>query len=76
MRGLAPMSIALALLSAGCSDEPDFDARYDKAQEQIRQKAAELDAELEKRQEQAARSDAAAGKSNTAPVPAQSAPLD
>jgi hypothetical protein len=37
---------AILLLLAACS-EPDFDERYDEAENEINAKAAELDAELE-----------------------------
>jgi len=42
-------SAALALLLlAACSSEPDFDERFSNAEEQIRSKAREIDAELHK----------------------------
>lgn len=43
MRG--PAVIALVLL-AGCADEPDFDQRYSRAEEDIRLKAQQIDGEL------------------------------
>ncbi|MXO86546.1 hypothetical protein GRI38_10975 [Altererythrobacter aurantiacus] len=35
------------LLLGGCSDEPDFDERYEAAREEIETKAQLIDAELE-----------------------------
>lgn len=35
------------LLLGGCSDEPDFDERYEAAREEIETKAQSIDAELE-----------------------------
>ena len=38
--------LCLLLSLAACSSEPDFDERYEQAEQKIRDKAAELDAEL------------------------------
>lgn len=43
------LAIALLLL-AGCNREPDFDERYAGAEKSIRTKAAEIDADLAKRE--------------------------
>ena len=49
MRRPVNRSAALALLLlAACSSEPDFDERFSNAEEQIRSKAREIDAELHK----------------------------
>jgi PBP1b-binding outer membrane lipoprotein LpoB len=39
-----------ALLLTGCNREPSFDERYAKAEKTIREKAAEMDAELAERE--------------------------
>ena len=41
-----PAALVLLLLG-GCESEPDFDERYAKAEEQIRTKAREIDAQLQ-----------------------------
>lgn len=38
--------ILMFAVIAACSSEPDFDERYDRAEEEIRDKAAELDKDL------------------------------
>ncbi len=48
MRCVAAILLGLV---AGCG-EPDFDTRYEKAEQDIRDKAAELDKELETRAKQ------------------------
>lgn len=49
MRWIGPLAVAL-LLSA-CSDEPDFDARYDKANADIAARIEALDAAARKADE-------------------------
>lgn len=48
MRALVLMIGAMLLF--GCNREPSFDERYDKAEKTIREKAAEIDAELAERE--------------------------
>ena len=38
---------SLLLLLAACSQEPDFDERYKATETELRQRAAEMDAELQ-----------------------------
>ena len=45
----------LLVLLAGCADQPDFDSRYDNAESEIRERAREIDYELESREKQANR---------------------
>lgn len=55
----------VALLLAGCHGEPSFDERYASAEKGIREKAADIDAELARRERlasEAAEPPAAAGK--------------
>lgn len=42
------------LLLAGCKDEPDFEARYDKAAEEIEARAKAMDADIAESEEAAA----------------------
>lgn len=42
----AILGLATALLLSGCNREPSFDERYAGAEQTIRKKAAEIDAEL------------------------------
>ena len=44
-----PRALVLAalLLLPACSNEPSFDERYDKAEKQIRAKAADIDRQLQ-----------------------------
>jgi len=46
-RAVALAAGLLCLLSA-CQDEPDFDERYQAAEKKVREKAAELDADIAK----------------------------
>jgi outer membrane murein-binding lipoprotein Lpp len=39
------------LLLAGCKDEPDFEARYDKAAEEIEARAKAMDADIAESEE-------------------------
>ena len=50
MRAL--LLLPLCLL-AGCGDEPDFDERYEAAEQDLHRRAAEIDAELESRKKAA-----------------------
>ena len=52
MRG--PVALCLLLALAACQQEPTFDERYDAASKQIGTSAKEMDAELEKREAEAA----------------------
>jgi hypothetical protein len=54
----------VALLLAGCRGEPSFDERYASAEKNIREKAADIDAELARRERLA--SEAAAPPTATA----------
>jgi outer membrane murein-binding lipoprotein Lpp len=42
-------AILAPLLLAGCQSEPDFDERYERANQEIRAKAEALERELEQR---------------------------
>jgi PBP1b-binding outer membrane lipoprotein LpoB len=57
MRWLLATSL---LFAAGCSSEPDFDERYADAEKQLREKAAEIDAEIDER----AKDEASPGKAD------------
>jgi hypothetical protein len=48
MGALAGVLAGTLCLLTACQDEPDFDERYQSAEKNIRSKAAELDAELNK----------------------------
>jgi hypothetical protein len=61
MRGALAIVV---LLLAGCHGEPSFDERYDSAEKTIREKAADIDAELARRERLA--SEAAAPSTATA----------
>jgi hypothetical protein len=63
MRGLALIG---ALLLAGCNREPSFDERYATAEKTIREKAAEMDAELAEREKLASE---AAGENTAQAIP-------
>ena len=52
MRGA--MILLPLLLLAGCKDEPDFEARYDKAAEEIEARAKAMDADIAESEEAAA----------------------
>ncbi|WP_439567654.1 hypothetical protein [Sphingopyxis sp.] len=60
-------AILLMLLVAGCKDEPDFEARYDKAAEEIEARAKAMDADIAESESEAAA--AAAGEPRSAPTP-------
>lgn len=61
--------IAIAVLTlAGCHKQPSFDERYDKAQAEIHDKAAAIDAELAKQEKQQASSRSAASGAATGPA--------
>ena len=45
------------LLLAGCKDEPDFDARYDKAAKEIEARARTMDADIAEAEKAAAKRD-------------------
>ncbi|WP_137871249.1 hypothetical protein [Sphingopyxis sp. 2PD] len=49
MRGM--MILLPLLLLAGCKDEPDFEARYDKAAEEIEARAKAMDADIAESEE-------------------------
>lgn len=46
MRAGPAALVAAAILLAGCRQEPDFDARYEKAEAAIRARAAAIDRDL------------------------------
>lgn len=52
MRGA--MILLPLILLAGCKDEPDFGARYDKAAEEIEARAKAMDADIAESEEAAA----------------------
>lgn len=52
MRGA--MILLPFLLLAGCKDEPDFEARYDKAAEEIEARAKAMDVDIAESEEAAA----------------------
>ena len=52
MRGV--MILLPLLLLAGCKDEPDFEARYDKAAEEIEARAKAMEAAIAESEEAAA----------------------
>lgn len=55
------LAVALSLLAlVGCSPEPSFDERYEKAQTSIRDQARTLDADLKQRAQQSDEADDAA----------------
>ena len=64
------------LLLAGCKDEPDFEARYDKAAEEIEARAKAMDADIAESEAAAAaagddgrhRSQSGTGRKNSARV--------
>jgi len=56
--GRAATAAGLLILASACREEPDFDERYQAAQEKIRDKAAELDKQLAKAQREQATKDA------------------
>lgn len=43
--------LSLYMLAGGCAPEPDFDTRYEKAQEDIAARAEAMDAELAQEEE-------------------------
>lgn len=43
---LRAVSLGLSILAAGCAEEPDFDTRYDEAEQAIAERADAIDAEL------------------------------
>ena len=47
------LAAAALLLCAACREEPDFDQRYQEAQEKISTKARAIDAELRQRADEA-----------------------
>jgi hypothetical protein len=53
----AAFLLALPLLVAACKDEPDFDARYDKAAKEIEARAKAMDADIAESEKAAAASD-------------------
>ena len=53
------------LLLAGCKDEPDFEARYDKAAEEIEARAKAMDAAIAESEA----ASAAAGEPRATPAP-------
>lgn len=55
-------AIAALLLVAACQSEPSFEERYGSAEQEIRERAAGIDADL-------ARQGSAAGAPSEAPVP-------
>ena len=63
MRGA--MILLPLLLLAGCKDEPDFEARYDKAAEEIEARAKAMDAAIVESEAAAA----AAGEPRATPAP-------
>ena len=62
MRGATILLVLL--LVAGCKDEPDFDARYDKATEEIEERAKAMDEAIAESETAAE----AAGETRAAPT--------
>ncbi len=59
--------VIVLLLLAGCSREPDFDQRYDKAQQDLQAKAAKIDQELAERKAAASQTSPDAAASGASP---------
>lgn len=51
---LRAVLLSLFILAGGCAPEPDFDTRYDKAQEDIAARAEAIDAELAQEEQRGA----------------------
>ena len=70
MRGA--MILLPLLLLAGCKDEPDFEARYDKAAEEIEARAKAMDADIATAEKAAAAAGDLRAADNAANPPASS----
>jgi len=68
--GRALVSAALLMLATACQQEPDFDERYQAAQDKIRDKAVEIDSELAKAQRRRAAEETGTGTGTAVPGPA------